>query len=226
MGRIKVTFPNTFINSPGDQPGSKLDEDFNAIPDDGTLTIRAQELSDGNDYNVVQDDEFSYFVCKGVSDFQIIPPVAPPAGFGFFFSNETRQEAVEIGVILCCTVFVGTVQYVNPELIRNFPPYFFNVKGGLVQFDGNQYNFYPLYYASSGGAAVQQGTVTVASDDTGVVITHGFNQPGLTVILLPQWNTQIYQTAQDNTTATFAFSNPVPSVSPPTLDLTFLVIFP
>ena len=226
MGRIQVTFPNTFINSPGDQPGSKLDEDFNAIPDDGTLTIRAQELSDGNDYNVVQDDEFSYFVCKGISDFQIIPPVAPPAGFGFFFSNETRQEAVEIGVILCCTVFVGTVQYVNPELIRNFPPYFFNVKGGLVQFDGNQYNFYPLYYASSGGAAVQQGTVTVASDDTGVIITHGFNQPGLTVILLPQWNTQIYQTAQDNTTATFSFSNPVPSVSPPTLDLTFLVIFP
>ncbi len=225
MGRIQVTFPNTFTDASGDQPGSKLDEDFEAV-NDGTVTIRVQELSDGNDYNVVQDDEFSYFVCKGTSDFQIIPPVAPPTGFGFWFSNETRQEAVEIGVTLCCTVFVGTVQYVNPELIRNFPPYFFNVKGGLVQFDGNQYNFYPLFYASSGGAAVQQGTVTVNSGDMSVTVTHGFNQPGLTVILLPQWNTQIYQTSQSNTTVDFAFSNEVPLISPPTLDLTFLVIFP
>src|SRR5574341_373250 len=195
MGRIHVTFPNTFINSPGDQPGSKLDENFDAVPNVGSLTIRAQQLSTGSDYNVVQDDEFSYFVCKGTSDFQIIPPVAPPAGFGFFFSNETRQQAVEIGVTLCCTVFVGTVQYINPKLVRNFPPWFFNVKGGLVQFDGNQYNFYPLFYASSGGGAVKRGTVTVSSGDNSVVITHGFNQAGLTVILLPQWNTQIYQTA-------------------------------
>jgi hypothetical protein len=202
-----------------------LDEDFDAV-NDGTLTIRVQELSDGNDYNVVQDDEFTYFVCKGTSDFQIIPPVAPPTGFGFWFSNETRQEAVEIGVILCCTVFVGTVQYVNPELIRNFPPYFFNVKGGLVQYDGNQYNFYPLFYASSGGAAVQQGTVAVNSGDFAVTVTHGFNQAGLTVLLLPQWNTQIYQTAQTNTTVDFAFSNPVPVNSPSSVDLTYLLIFP
>lgn len=226
MGRIQVTFPNTFANAPGDQPGSLLDQDFDAIPDTGILTIRAQELSDGNDYNVVEDDEFSYFVCKGVSDFQIIPPASPPTNFGFFFSNETRQEAVEIGVTLCCTVFVGTVSYSNPVLNRNFPPYFFNVKGGLVQFDGNQYNFYPLFYASSGGGAVIQGTVTVGSGDTDVTITHGFNQAGLTVVLLSQWNTQIYQTAQSNTQVTFAFSNPVPSVSPPTLDLTYLVFLP
>lgn len=225
MARFSTTFPFTFNNAPGDQPGSRLDQDFEAV-NDGEITIRAQELSSGSDYNVVQDDEFSYFVCKGVSDFQIIPPVAPPAGFGFFFSNETRQEAVEIDVTLCCTVFVGTVSYSNPALVRDFPPYFFNVKGGLVQFDGNQYNFYPLFYASSGGAAIRQATVAVASGDTGVVITHGFNQAGLTVILLPSWNTQIYQTAQDNTTVTFAFSNPVPLVSPPTLDLTYIVMFP
>jgi hypothetical protein len=225
MARFSTTFPFTFNNAPGDQPGSRLDSDFNAV-NIGDITIRAQELSTGSDYNVVQDDEFSYFVCKGTSDFQIIPPVAPPTGFGFFFSNETRQEVVEIGVTLCCTVFVGTVQYINPVLNRDFPPHFFNVKGGLVQFDGNQYNFYPLFYASSGGGAIKQATVAVASGDTGVVITHGFNQAGLTVVLLPSWNTQIYQTAQSNTTVTFAFSNPVPLVSPPTLDLTYLVIFP
>src|ERR1700675_3308234 len=132
MARIQVVFPNTFNNAPGDQPGSTLDEDFDAV-NDGVLTIRAQELSTGSDYPVAQDDEFSYFVCKGVSDFQIIPPVAPPTGFGFFFSNETRQEAVEILVTLCCTVFVGTVQYTNPTLNGDFPPHFFNCKGGLVQ---------------------------------------------------------------------------------------------
>lgn len=225
MGRFSTTFPFTFNNAPGDQPGSRLDDDFDAV-NDGTITIRAQELSTGSDYNVVQDDEFSYFICKGTSDFQIIPPVAPPTGFGFWFSNETRQETVEIDVTLCCTIFVGTVSYSNPALVRDFAPYFFNVKGGLVQYDGNQYNFYPMFYASSGSAAVRQATVTVTSGDSDVVITHGFNQDGLTVVLLPQWNTQIYQTAQNNTTATFAFSNPVPSLSPPSLDLTYLVIFP
>lgn len=225
MGRFSTTFPYTFNNAPGDQPGSRLDDDFDAV-NDGTITIRAQELSDGNDYNVTQDDEYSYFVCKGVDDFQIIPPVAPPTGFGFFFSNETQQEAVEIEVTLCCTIFVGTVQYTNPTLNGDFPPNFFNVKGGLVQYDGNNYFFYPLFYASSGGGSVRQGTVTVTSGDTDVTITHGFSQAGLTVVLLPQWNTQIYQTAQSNTQVTFAFSNPVPSMSPSTLDLTYLVIFP
>jgi hypothetical protein len=221
MGRFQATFPNTFNNAAGDQPGSKLDQDFDAV-NDGTIAIRAQELSTGSDYNVAQDDEFSYFVCKGTSSFQIIPPVAPPTGFGFWFSNETKQGAVEIAVTLCCTVFVGTVSYSNPALVRNFPPYFFNVKGGLVQYDGNQYNFYPLFYASSGGMAVKQATVAVTSGDSSVVITHGFNQAGLTVTLLPQWNTQIYQTAQSNTQATFAFSNPAPA----NLTLTYLVIFP
>ncbi len=225
MGRFFTTFPNSFNNAPGDQPGSKLDEDFDAV-NDGMITIRVQELSDGNDYNVVQNDEFSYFVCKGVDDFQIIPPVAPPTGFGFFFSNETKQEAIEIEVTLCCTVFVGTVQYVNPTLNGDFPPHFFNVKGGLVQFDGNDYFFYPLFFASGGGTGIVQGTVAVSSGDSSVVITHGFNQAGLAVTLLPLWNTTIYQTGQTNTTVTFAFSNPVPDISPPTLDLTYFVVFP
>jgi|SRR6266850_4831357 len=224
MGRFFTTFPNAFNNAPGDQPGSKLDEDFDAV-NDGQITIRAQELSDGNDYNVVQDDEFSYFVCKGVDDFQIIPPVAPPTGFGFFFSNETRQEAVEIEVTLCCTVFVGTVQYVNPILDGDFPPNYFNVKGGLVQFDGNDYFFYPLFFASSGGGVLVK-TVTVNANDTEVTITHGLNQPGLTAMLLPLWNTAVWQTAQTNTTVTFTFSNPVPLLSPPSVELTYLLIVP
>lgn len=221
MGRYSTTFPWTFNQAPGDVPASRLDQDFSAV-NDGVIAIRAQELSDGNDYNVLQDDEYSYFVCKGVDDFQIIPPVAPPTGFGFFFSNETRQEAVEIGVTICCTLNVGTVQYTNPELIRNFPPYYNNVKGGLVQYDGNEYNFYPLFFVNE--SVVLKGTVVVESGDTGVVITHGLNQAGLAVVLLPQWNTQIYQTAQNNTTATFAFSNPVPSVSPPQITLNYLVV--
>ena len=148
MGRYQTTFPFTFNNAPGDQPGSRLDADYDAV-NQGILTIRAQELSDGNDYNVVQDDEYTFFVCKGVDDFQIIPPVAPPTGFGFFFSNETRQEAIEIGVTLCCTISVGTVVYTNPVIIRDFPPFFLSVKGGLVQYDGNKYNLYPLYFAST-----------------------------------------------------------------------------
>src|SRR5215510_759111 len=155
MGRFQVNYPNTFNNAPGDQPSVKLDQNFNAIPDDGVITIRFQELSDGNDYNVQQDDEFSFFICKGVSNFQIIPPVAPPAGFGFFVSNETRQAAVEIDVTLCCTLFVGTISYLNPTINGDFPPYFFNVKGGVMQFDGNDWFFYPLFYASSGGGSVR-----------------------------------------------------------------------
>lgn len=225
MARFSTTFPFTFNNAPGDTPASHLDDDFDAV-NDGELTIRFQELSDGNDYNVVQDDEFSFFICKGVVDFQVIPPVAPSTGFGFFLSNETRQETPEIDVTICCTIYVGTVQYTNPTLVGDFPPYFFNVKGGVVQYDGNQYNFYPLFYASSGGGAVQQGTVTVNSGDSSVTITHGFNQAGLAVTLLPQWNTTVYQISQTDTQVVFGFSNPVPSVSPPTLDLTYLVVFP
>jgi hypothetical protein len=226
MGRVQVSIPFAFVNSPGDQPASKLDSDFQAVNDNGIVTIRAQELSSGADYNVVEDDEYSFFVCKGTSSFQVIPPLAPAAGFGFFLSNETTQEAVQIGVTICCTIFVGPTSYLNPVLIRNFPPHFFNVKGGLVQFDGTQYNFYPLFYATSGSGAIKQGTVTVNSGDSTVVVTHGLNQAGLTVTLLPLWNTQVYQIAQNNTTVTFAFSNPVPSVSPPTLDLTWLVFLP
>jgi len=220
MGRYITTFPFTFNNAPGDQPASRLDSDFDAV-NLGELTIRAQELSDGNDYNVVQDDEYSYFVCKGVDDFQIIPPVAPPTGFGFFFSNETRQETIEIGVTLCCTIAVGTVVYTNPVLNRDFPPYFFNVKGGLVQFDGNQYNFYPLYFASGGGTGIVTGSVDVDTGDTSVTITHGFNQPGLVVSLIPLWNTVVYLSAQTDTDATFIFVNPAPA----DLTLTYLVAF-
>lgn len=224
MGRITVTFPYTFGNAPGNTPASRLDDDFNAV-NDGEISIRLQELSDGNDYNVEQDDEYSFFVCKGASDFQIIPPPAPPAGFGFFVSNETAQQSPQIEVTLCCTIFVGTTQYINPVLVGDFPPLFHNIKGGAVQFDGNQYNFYPLFAASTGGGGVAQGTVTVGSGDSTVTITHGYNEAGLTVILLPQWNTQIYQTGQSNTQVSFAFSNPVPVVSPPTLDLTYVVVF-
>ena len=220
MGRYQTTFPWTFNNAPGDQPGSRLDDDYNAV-NQGVLTIRAQELSDGNDYNVEQDDEYSYFVCKGVDDFQIIPPVAPPTGFGFFFSNETRQEAIEIGVTLCCTVAVGTVVYTNPVLNRDFPPYFFNVKGGLVQYDGNQYNFYPLYFASGGGTGIVTGTVDVDTGDDSVTITHGFNQPGLVVSLIPLWNTVIFQTTQNDTSVTFFFANPAPA----DVTLTYIVAF-
>lgn len=226
MGRIQVTYPFTFGSESGNHPASELDDNFLAIPNTGTLTIRAQQLG-GADYNVVENDEYSFFVAKGIVDFKIIPPVAPPIGFSFFVSNETTQEAVQIVLtLLCTTVFVGNVSYTNPTLVGDFPPYFFNVKGGLVQFDGNNYFFYPLFFASSGGGAVKQATVVVNSGDTGVTITHGFNQAGLSVVLLPQWNTQIYQTAQSNTQVTFAFSNPVPLVSPPTLSLTYLVFFP
>lgn len=224
MGRYQTTFPYTFNNAPGDQPANRIDQDFEAV-NDGLLTIRAQELSDGNDYNVLQDDEYSYFVCKGAADFQIIPPVAPPTGFGFFFSNETRQETIEIGVTLCCTVAVGTAVYTNPVLNRDFLPYFLNVKGGLVQYDGNQWNFYPLFYASSGGGSggvVVVVNVPVSTGDSEVTVTHGFNQPGLTLNLLPLWNTVVWQTAQTDTAVTFMFANPAPA----DLDLTCLVYFP
>lgn len=225
MGRMQVSYPFNFGSESGNHPSAELDQNFSAIPNTGILTIRAQELS-GGDYNVVTNDEYSFFVCKGTVPFQVIPPVAPATGFSFFVSNETTQEAAQILVTLCCTIFVGPVSYLNPTIVGNFAPHFFNVKGGLVQFDGNNYNFYPLFYASSGGGAVKQATVVVNSGDNGVTITHGFNQAGLTVVLLPQWNTQIYQTAQTNTQVTFAFSNAVPLVSPPTLSLTYLVIFP
>lgn len=221
MARFTTAFPFTFNNAPGDRPASELDDDFNAV-NQGFISIRAQELSNGVDYNVVQDDEYSFFVCKGVTDFQIIPPVAPPTGFGFFVSNETQQEAVHIDLTLCCTIFVGPTSYSNPILIGDFPPYFFKVKGGLIQYDGNNYQFYPLFYATGGGGGVKQGTVNVTAGDAGVVITHGYNQAGLTVSLLPQWNTTVYQTAQNNTTATFAFSNPAPA----NLTLDYIVVIP
>lgn len=226
MGRIQVTYPYAFTQESGNQPAEQLDANFNQIPNAATLTIRTQELSNGSDYNVVEDDEYSFFVCKGVVDFQVIPPVAPAAGFSFFVSNETEQEAVQIDVTICCTIFVGTVMYVNPILVGDFPPLYHNVKGGLVQFDGNNYFFYPLWQASSGAGAVLQATVTVNSGDTSVTITHGFNQAGLSVVLLPQWNTSIWQTAQSATQVTFEFSNPVPLSSPTTLELTYLVFFP
>src|SRR5262245_12895699 len=225
MGRFQTTFPFRFQQEAGNQPASQLDDDFDAV-NDGILTIRTQELSTGVDYNVQEDDEYSFFVCKGTADFQVIPPVAPPTGFSFFISNETTQEAVQILVTICCTIFVGNVQYTNPTIVGDFPPNFHNVKGGLVQFDGNDYFFYPLFFASSGASAILQATVTVGSGDTSVTITHGFNQAGLSVILLPKWNVQIFQTAESNTQVTFEFSNPVPSLSPPTLDLTYLVVFP
>jgi len=221
MGRYATAFPFTFNNAPGDRPASELDDNFNAV-NSGYLTIRAQELSDGVDYDVVQDDEFSFFVCKGVDDFQIIPPVAPPAGFGFFVSNETQQDAVQINLTLCCTIFVGPTSYSNPTLIGDFPPYFFNVKGGLIQYDGNNYQFYPLFFATGAGGGVQHGTVNIIAADTGVVITHGLNQAGLTVSLLPKWNTAIYQTAQTDTTVTFEFSNPAPA----NLTLDYLLVIP
>jgi hypothetical protein len=223
MGRVRVSIPFQFTDAPGDQPASKLDSDFEAVNDNGILTIRAQELSTGADYNVLEDDEYSFFVCKGVTDFQVIPPTLPNHGFGFFLANETTQEPVQIGVTICCTIFVGETSYLNPVLIRDFAPNFFNVKGGLVQWDGSRWNFYPLYFATIPGAAFKKGTATVNSGDSSVTITHGLNQADLPVLLLPQWNTQIYQTAQNNTTVTFEFSNPVPSLSPPVLDLTYIV---
>jgi hypothetical protein len=222
MGRYQTAFPHTFNSAPGDQPASYLDQDFDAV-NEGILTIRAQELSTGDDYNVVQDDEYSFFVCKGVTDFQVIPPSAPPPGFGFFLSNETKQDAIQIGVTICCTLFVGSVQYTNPVLIRNFLPNYLDVKGGLVQYDGNNYNFYPLFFAASGGGggSVVAGTVDVSAGDMGVTITHGFDEPGLVVQLLPQWNTTMYQTAQNDTTVTFAFSNEAPD----DFTVTYLVFF-
>ena len=222
MGRYQTAFPFTFNNAPGDQPASHLDQDFDAV-NEGILTIRAEELSSGDDYNVVQDDEYSFFVCKGVEDFQVIPPPAPPPGFGFFLSNETLQDGVQIGVTICCTLFVGTVQYTNPVLIRDFAPNYTNVKGGLVQYDGNNYNFYPLFYSSAGGGggSVVKGTVNITAGDFGATVTHGFNQPGLVVELLPKWNTVVYQTAQTNTTVTFGFSNEAPD----DFTLTYLVFF-
>lgn len=222
MGRINVTFPFAFGQEAGNHPATELDDNFNAIPNTGTLTIRAAELSDGADYNVDQDDEYSFFVCKGTSNFQVIPPVAPPAGFSFFLSNETEQEAAQIDVTLCCTIFVGTVSYLNPTLIGDFPPNFFNVKGGLVQYDGNNFFFYPLFYATSGGGAIAQATVAITAGATSLVITHGFNQAGLGVILETQWNTAVWLSAQTNTTATFQFSNPAPS----NLTLKYYVVFP
>ncbi len=218
MGRYQTAFPFTFNNAPGDRPASELDDNFEAV-NDGVLTLRFQELSTGNDYDVVQDDEFSYFVAKGVDDFQIIPPVSPPTGFGFWFSNETRQEAVEIDLTICCTLYVGPTAYLNPIIVGDFPPYFFNVKGGFLQFDGNNWIFYPLFYAAGAGGGVIKGSVSVSTDDVSVVITHGLDQPGLVVNLLPKWNTQIYQTAQTDTTVTFAFSSPAPA----NLDLDYLV---
>ena len=91
MGRYQTTFPYTFNNAPGDLPASRLDDDFDAV-NLGVLTLRAQELSDGNDYNVEQDDEYSYFVCKGVDDFQIIPPVAPARQASASFSPTKRGK--------------------------------------------------------------------------------------------------------------------------------------
>jgi hypothetical protein len=226
MARFSTTIPWQFNNAPGDQPGSRLDDNFDAV-NDGTLTIRAEELSDGVDYDVQQDDEYSFFVCKGTDDFQIIPPLAPPAGFGFFFSNETTQEAVEIGVTLCCTVFVGTTEYTNPELVQDFPPHFYRVKGGLVQYNGSDYYFYPLFFAQ-GGKFITSGVVNVAEGATSVTITHGFSEAGIITVLVPEWNTQVWQTGQTTTTATFAFSNPVPAAgaSPAVLQLTYFVILP
>ena len=65
------------------------------------------------------------------------------------------------------------------------------------------------------------GTVDVGVGDTAVSFTHGFNQPGLVITLLPLWNTVIFQTFQDDTSVTFAFSNPAPA----DLTLTYIVAF-
>jgi len=224
MGRIQVTYPFVFGGESGNHPASELDQNFDAVPDTGILTIRAAQLS-GADYQVVTNDEYSFFVCKGTTDFQVIPPNSPATGFGFFVSNETTQDAGSpppIAVTLCCTVYVGFTAYLNPTLVGNFPPFFFNVKGGLMQYDGNNWNLYPLFYASSGGGAIAQGSVNVLTGDTSVTITHGFNEAGLGVQLQAQWNTTIWLSAQTNTTATFDFSNPAPS----NLTLKYYVIFP
>ncbi len=131
MSRLNINFPWIWNSLSGQQPASNLDDDYNAVPA-GDITIRTK-IKTGS-YTLINDDEYSFILCRPVlANMTLTPPTTPPAGWSFFWSDQSTNSKT---VQLIASVTVDGVPQLNPI----FPTA--TITGGLMVYDGSTWSMF------------------------------------------------------------------------------------
>src|SRR6516164_5995597 len=141
--RVIYTPPHTFATISGYQPASLLDDMFYAVQN-ADVTLKTNFLTAS--YTMMPSDNYSKFLCQPVADMTLFLP--PPSNyFSFQFFNATATTfytGTRHNVTLEGTVVVDGVSKVNPVF-----PDANNVIGGLVMWDGSQWQMWATPFGPS-----------------------------------------------------------------------------
>src|SRR5512135_1600407 len=138
LSRLNITFPWTFNSLSGNQPSSRLDDDYDAVPQ-GSVTIGTQVLATSD--TLTADDEYSFFLCVPTNNMTLTMPSSPSTNYSFFVSNQSTTKTVQ----LIGAFTIDGVPTLNPTLPGTFGS-LTNVIGGLGVYDGSTWSLYPKLY--------------------------------------------------------------------------------
>jgi hypothetical protein len=139
VSRLTINFPWLFAALSGQQPASKLDDEFDAVPS-GDVTIRAKVLA--TSYVLVTDDEYSTFVCVPTNNMTLTPPASVATNYSFYVSNQSTTGKT---VQLMAPFTIDSQAVLNPTLPGNFGS-LTGVIGGLAIYDGSTWSLYPKLF--------------------------------------------------------------------------------
>ena len=138
MSRLTINFPWVFNSLSGVQPSSKLDDDYDAVPQ-GDITIRTRVVAAS--VVLITDDEYSFFLCVPTNNMTLTPPASVATNYSFFVSNQSTNKTVQ----LIAAFTIDGLPFLNPTLPGNFGS-LSNVIGGLAVWDGSTWSLYPRLY--------------------------------------------------------------------------------
>jgi hypothetical protein len=196
--RVIYTPPHTFATISGYQPASLLDDMFYAIQN-ADVTLKTDFLTVS--YTIMPSDNYSTFICQPVTDMTLTLP-SPSNYFSFQFFNATATSyypGAHHNVTLVGAVVVAGVSKVNPVF-----PDANNVLGGLVIWDGSQWQMFPLPFAvptSNVGtltATLTAGGVAFATSPTNLLTDNAMTWDNVLKKFLLQKSSNVNNNAANN----------------------------
>jgi len=138
MSRLDIAYPWDFTSMSGPQSTERLMDNFNAVPE-GVITIKTQVLA--GSYQLITDDEYSFFLCVPTNDMTLSPPLSVDTNYSFFVSNQHTSTSV----VLQGSWTIEGEEVTDPSLPGTFGGVN-DVRGGLAVWDGSTWSLYPRLF--------------------------------------------------------------------------------
>lgn len=138
MSRIDIDYPWVFMSQSGIVTAQELDDNFDAVKQ-AVIAIGTRVLAAS--YQLIDDDDYSFFLCVPTNNMTLSPPSSVAPNFSFWVSNQHTSTSVQ----LMGSWTIDGEEVLNPTIPGDYGD-LVGVKGGLAVNDGSTWSLYPSLF--------------------------------------------------------------------------------